>query len=194
MPVQNANIRAFNFYAESYAMCSSWLLQACGLCSYRNSGNTVQGELCFYFSSWYVFILLTLYLRLMSKEGLKGKGTVGCLNFLVFLCHCSISGWLVQQSNPVKKGYGRTLGLPSLCIQSQLWFARKASRAPGLCVPLLSSKGARLPCAHFDSHRAPWTVPLSAPCANGGRGWHTCVLDLLPLLMHTLHCPTGFHF
>lgn len=52
--------------------------------SHQNSGNGVQNELSsFYFTSSYAYILppLSPFGLLMSKEGRKGKGTMGSPTF-----------------------------------------------------------------------------------------------------------------
>ena len=70
----------------------------------------------------------------MTKEGLKGIGTLGCLVFpFTYVIILSVSSWLMQRSNTGEKGQDRVLWyftflrmlLLAFISQSKFWFKWK---------------------------------------------------------------------
>lgn len=58
----------------------------------------------FYFTSFYMLILVSTFYLLMSKEKLKRKSTAGCLAFplSLYVIIFGITGWLIKRNNMSK--------------------------------------------------------------------------------------------
>lgn len=118
MPISNANIIPFNSHKELlkfhnlYFIACAYVFLSCRTAKVpHNSGKSnwpVLFLLLLVFT-WYTHILLktSIFSLLISKEGLKGKRTVGLPYFFVsfYFFIFSIRGGLTQGSNRNKKKY-----------------------------------------------------------------------------------------
>lgn len=133
MPPWNANIRAFNKYAE---LLKSRFIMFHGLYMHlyvlfiRTEETLHKTGSCYFTSQFAQSVRLGLW-----QERLKGKRTVEllCLSFFCAVI-VSSSGWLIQGSDRSKRRYERSVWLfvfprntlPCFCMYSGFWMERKA--------------------------------------------------------------------
>ena len=162
MTILSTNIKAFNLYAESSKLHNLYLEAGTGMCFLPKQQRCCTNQLnCFYFTSWYAHIIpdSTLCL-LMSKKGLRRKGTLVSLYFTFYLL--SFSAYIIWSNKEVTWVWKDMIGflvitfcrisLSSFSVQSEFWFRQEVWLLRTVSVPVYSVIDIiYLPCTCLES-------------------------------------------